>query len=257
MMNILVTKISVQQEINQMTITITQEPSMSDPDTASNPYRTPATTSSTDPLSAPYSGQARMQLVIDGGLADARVYVDPNAVALIRVDPCGPAPRVRVDGDTVQLKWPFTFAGWASRMVSGNARSAPQIALHPSVEWSLVLRGGLSAVRLELAAGHVAGIEIRGGCSDVDVDLPAVSRTTSIRIAGGASEVHVRRPSGIGVSVAIDGGASKFRLDDHAFGATGDAVFVHGRGIPDAPRYDVAVSGGASELVIDDGGAAC
>jgi hypothetical protein len=227
---------------------IPQEFPMSD---ASNPYRTPAAFSA-DPLSVPYAGQSRMRLVVSSGLAAAYVRIDPDAVVLIRVDADGgPAPRLRANGDTLWLEWPRSFAEWARSLVFGGVRSLPEIVLHPAVEWSLAIRGGLFDARLDLAAGRIAGIEIGGGCSEVDLELPAISRTAPIRIAGGASHVHLRRPAGVGVSVAITGGAAAFQLDDQTFDAIGGRVELHGLGVGiGLPRYDLMVSGGASNLEI-------
>jgi hypothetical protein len=221
---------------------------MSDDD---HPYRTAPATPPADPLSVPYAGQSRMRLVVGGGLAGARVRIDPDAVALVRVDPDdGPVPRIRAEADTVRLVWPISVGEWA-RLVFGGIRSAPVIVLHPAVEWSIAIRGGLSDVRLDLAAGRLAGIEIGGGCSEVELELPALSRAAAIRIAGGASRVRLRRPAGVGVSVAIAGGASAFQLDDHAFDAIGGGAVLHGHGVSaGVPRYDIAVSGGASDLAI-------
>ena len=61
----------------------------------------------------------------------------------------------------------------------------------------------------------------------------------------------MRRPAGVGVSVAITGGASAFQLDDQAFDAIGGRVVLNGLGVgAGLPRYDIAVSGGASGLAI-------
>ena len=202
------------------------------------------------PLSVPYAGQARMRLVIGGGLANARVRIDPSAVDLIRIDPdCGPAPRLRADGATVRVVWARSFGEWARYALAG-ARPAPEIVLHPDAEWSLLIHGGASDVRFELAGAKIAGVEIGGGCSEVDLELPAISHATQVRIFGGASQVRVCRPAGIGVSVAITGGACAFQLDDQSFDAIGGRTFLHGRGGGDGPRYDLAVSGGASDLAV-------
>src|SRR5690349_13687427 len=137
--------------------------------TEPHPYRTPPTEPSTDPLAIPYAGQARLALVVAGGLAHARVVVDPDARALIRVDPgAGAPPNLRLDGDTVKLGWHASFGDWV-RLVFAGHRSAVTIVLHPAVEWSIALRGGAADVQLELAAGRIGGVEISGGCSELEV----------------------------------------------------------------------------------------
>jgi hypothetical protein len=144
--------------------------------------------------------------------------------------------------------WVRSFVDWARLLISGE-RFAPELLLHPAVEWSLEIHGGMSAVDLDLAAGRIASIEIGGGCNEVDLELPEISHSTPIRVAGGASHVLLRRPAGVGVSVAIAGGASDLHLDDRIFDAIGGRTVLHGNGAS-LPRYHLEVSGGASGLAI-------
>jgi hypothetical protein len=260
MMYILLAKISLQREINKKIITITQESAMTDtecPDVppdpapfAGDPYRTPPAPTADDPLALPYAGQARMALVVAGGLAGARVVVDSAARALIRVDPgAGSPPRLRLDRDTIRLGWAASFGEWVRLLFAGQ-RSPMTIALHPAVEWSIALRGGAADVQFELAGGRVAGLDISGGCSEIDVALPEPARTAAIRIAGGVSGARIRRPAGVGVSVAIAGGVSDLALDDQHFTAIGGGARLHTGGAPAAARYELAVAGGASRLSV-------
>jgi hypothetical protein len=238
------------REINKKTITITQESPMSYAD-ASIVSPAPSSPFPGDPLSVPYTGQARMRLALGGGFANGRVRVDPDAIDLIRVDPdFGPVPRLRADSASVRLIWVPSFGDWARLLLSGE-QFAPEIVLHPAVEWSLAIRGGLSAVHLDLADGQIASIDIDGGCSDVDLELPEISQSAPIRIAGGASQVVLCRPPHVGVSVAIAGGASELQLDDQDFDALGGRIVLRSEGAgAGLPRYDIAVSGGASRLAI-------
>ena len=216
---------------------------------ASNVYPTRSCPPPGAPLSVPYTGQARMRLALGGGFANGRVRVDPDAIDLIRVDPdFGPVPRLHADSASVRLRWVPSFGDWARQWLSGE-QFAPEIVLHPAVEWSLAIRGGLCAVHLDLADGRIASIDIDGGCSDVDLELPEISQSAPIRIAGGASQVVLCRPPHVGVSLAIAGGASELQLDDQAFDALGGRIVLHGEGAG-LPRYDIAVSGGASRLAI-------
>ena len=202
-------------------------------------------------VTIPYAGQTRMRLTITSGLADARVRIDRDATDLIAiVYGEGVAPRLRVSSSELRLSWPTTIGSWLRAALVGDDRDV-EIVLHPAVEWTLQLRGGLSRFEADLAAGKLARLEIGGGVSDARFDLPAPTRVVPIRIDGGASDLGLRRPAAVGVGVAVRGGISDLRLDDQGFDAIGGGARlatgpVHG----DTPRYAVEIHGGASGVQI-------
>jgi hypothetical protein len=216
---------------------------------ASHPFRT-APYREADGLTVPYAGQTRMRLTIASGMADARIRIDPNATALIAIDHGdGIAPRLRVSASELRVSWPpSTIGSWLRAAFAGASRDI-EIILHPAVEWTLQIRGGLSQFEADLTAGKLARIEISGGVSNARFDLPAAAGIVPILISGGASDLALRRPAESGVVVAVSGGISGLRLDDQAFGAIGGPARVatgaiHG----DAPHYSLELSGGASTL---------
>jgi hypothetical protein len=204
-----------------------------------------------DGLTVPYTGQTEMRLVIASGMADARVHVDPAATDLLTLRYGeGTPPRLRVSASELRLSWPLTFESWLRSMISGEDRDV-ELVLHPAVEWTLSVRGGLSHLDADLANGKLARLEVSGGVSDARIDLPAPGRVVPVRISGGASNLALRRPADAGVALAVTGGISDLRLDDQRFDAIGGGSrlasgLVHG----DAPRYALEISGGASNLHI-------
>jgi hypothetical protein len=202
-----------------------------------------------DALIVPYTGQARMRLAITSGMADAHIRVDPNAADLIAIDHGdGISPRLRVSASELRVSWSTTIGSWLRAALAGECRHI-EIVLHPAVEWTLVVRGGMSRLEADLAAGKLAGVEISGGVSDACLDLPASSGIVPIRISGGVSDLALRRPADTGVAVAVSGGISGLRLDDQTFDAIGGgARLATGRVHGEAPHYALQVSGGASDL---------
>jgi hypothetical protein len=192
-----------------------------------------------------------MRLTITSGLADARLRVDPDAPDLIALHHGGGIPpRLRVSASELQVSWPMTIGSWLRAALAGEYHDI-EIVLHPAVEWTLLIRGGLSRFEADLAAGKLAGVEISGGVSDACFDLPASSGVVPIRISGGASDLALRRPADTGVAVAVSGGLCDLRLDDQAFSAIGGpARLVTGRVDGDARRYVLELSGGASSLLV-------
>jgi hypothetical protein len=202
-----------------------------------------------DGLTVPYGGQNRMRLIITSGMAGAGVRIDPDATALIAIDwGEGTPPCLRVSASELRVSWPDTIGSWL-RAALGGAYHDIEIVLHPAVEWTLQIRGGLSRVAADLASGKLARLEISGGVSDARVDLPQPQSVVPIRISGGVSDLALRRPADTGVALAVSGGISGLCLDDQGFDAIGGSArlatgHVHG----DAPRYAVEISGGASSL---------
>jgi hypothetical protein len=207
-----------------------------------------------DDLTVPYAGQMRMRLTIASGLAHARVHIDPDATELIAIDHGeGTPPRLRVSGSELRLSWPTTIGSWLRAALTGESRDI-EIVLHPAVEWTLQIRGGLSCFEGDLASGKLARLEISGGVSDARLDLPAPRAVVPIRISGGVSDLALRRPANAGVALAVSGGISGLCLDDQGFDAIGGGARlatgpVHG----DAPGYAVEISGGASSLHVVPG----
>ena len=223
---------------------------------AAHPYRTDADFGADlgtrlEDLAIPYTGQTRMRLTITSGMSDARVRVDPDATDLIAID-CGDAlpPRLWVSASELRVSWPTTIGSWLRAALTGESHDL-ELVLHPAVDWTLLIRGGLSRFEADLAAGRLARLEISGGVSDVGLDLPAPRGVVPVRVSGGASELGLRRPADAGVSLAVRGGVSRLWLDDQRFEAIGGGAQLATRIVaPDAPRYAVEISGGASGLLV-------
>jgi len=220
---------------------------------STHPYRSAEPcTLDPDGLRVPYSGQARMRLALSSGLSHGRIVIDPAAQDLIAIQ-CGdgPQPRLRVLAGEIALTWQVSFGDWLRDALRPCNRSVA-IVLHPAVEWTLAIHGGLADSALDLSAGTVARIDIHGGCSEVRFELPLPRTAVPIRIAGGASRLAMHRPAQAGVALAASGGMAKLRLDDQQFGAIGGSARLETRNlVPGAPRYDVQLHGGAADLSIE------
>ena len=230
---------------------------MLDPTLDSNsdhPYRTAPAPRAFDPDSGrvPSEGQTRMRLTIASGLAHARIVIDPEARDLVAIESGGRAqPRIRRTAGEVALSWQVSFGDWLREVFTAGSGDLA-IVLHPAVEWTVAIRGGLSNLECDLSAGTVAGIDIAGGCSHVLFDLPLPAATVPIRISGGASCVGLRRPGAAGVAVGVGGGISMLWLDDRGFDAIGGAAWLDtGNVVRGAPSYKLSIRGGASDLAIE------
>ncbi|MEA2181008.1 MAG: hypothetical protein QOF69_193 [Solirubrobacteraceae bacterium] len=175
------------------------------------------------------------------------IVADPALEDAYRVTWDGAVPSVREHGHAIEVD--YTIAG---RVRALSTRSGSlTVALHPSVAWSIELRGGVSGLRADLRDLRVCELAIGGGARDVVVDLPQPSGELVLSIAGGLSKGVVRRPAATPVSVEIDGGATNLRLDDTEFGAIGDVVRQRTSADTNADGVvELRVFGGASGLTV-------
>lgn len=235
-----------------------------------HPYRTAAALAprpfDPDGGRVPYDGQRRLRLSIGGGLAHARIVIDPHARDLLAIaGGPGRRPRLSLAEGELTLRWQQSFGDWLCGVLAAGSVFVANlsftteldeltIALHPAVEWTIDVRGGVSHLACDLTAGSVARVDIAGGASHLALDLPAPSAAVPIRVAGGASHLRLRRPAATGVALAVGGGLCNLRLDDRAFQAIGGAAELETRNLSDAaPRYELELDGGACDVGVERG----
>lgn len=221
------------------------------------PYRTPALPPadawSGPELTVPYEGQTRMRLVFTKGVSDLFLRVGATESALLRGHFDGLVPNVSVLGDEVSVRYPrFGIADWLGGFVWGEGVGST-LVLHPGVTWELVFHGGASEVDVDFRHGRLAGLEISGGASEVRLTLPAPDAVVPLRLRGGASELAIRRPASVPVGVHVRGGVSCLEIDGRQIGAAGGPVSLESDGWGTAAaRYDLQLTGGASELCVSE-----
>jgi hypothetical protein len=178
------------------------------------------------------------RLVFERGTANDAVIIDPDLTDLFVARFEGAVPRVQVTGGVIRIRHART------------RRNRGWIALSGRLPWALEVRGGAARLRADLARGEITGIEVGGGASHVDLDLPAPAQRVSVCFQSGLSHVSVLRPREVPVRLAAGGGAARVVLDQQRFGAVG-GPFELQSGCPDvAAYYDVQVGGGAHALTI-------
>ena len=191
------------------------------------------------------TAKATGQLVFPHGVANLTIRVDASMASIYRGEYYGPKPRVTEAEGVISIDYPrFNPLAWG--------RTAADITVHPSVAWFVHIRDGVSRWDADLRNVDLAGMDVRGGVSRVDLQLPRPAGTVRVRVSGGASQLRIRRPSGVAARIQIGGGASKLALDDQGFGAVGGPVRLES---PDysaaADRYEIEIGGGASKITIE------
>jgi len=197
-------------------------------------------------LSAPLGGRTAARLQVKGGAALVTIRGGAAAGKLYQAEFEGTAPRLQVEGDTVQVSFaPPRFAG--------AKRHPGELALAEGVEWELLIRGGGARLRLELERLSLASVELTGGVSDVALSLPRPAGRRVVRVSGGASQLTITRPRGVAARLRLAGGAARVVFDAQRLGAVGGETRLASDDFGAAKAaWDVEVSGGASSLSLTE-----
>jgi len=158
-----------------------------------------------------------------------------------------PIPDVAVEDGRVTIEYPRF-----PRRISLRRPLPADIALNRTIPWHIEIRGGMAHVRADLRDLPISEIELSGGAADIRLLLPRQFGATPLRFSGGISDLTIRRPEEVGVSLDITGGAADLRLDEQHFGAIGGEMRWESSGYRTATdRYDIRIIGGVSRLRIE------
>jgi len=197
---------------------------------------------------APLGDLESGQLVISAGISRLILHTDEGMDALYQARFKGPMPDVKVREGVVTIRYPRRL--W----VPGGEQRAAEVTLSTAIPWRIVIQGGASEVTAELGNLDLAGLEVKGGLSMTRLELPTPSHVVPIRISGGASEVMIRRPTGVAARVHLKGWASQFVFDNQAFSDIGNDVRLQSSGYEaTAPCYDIEVFSSVSMVTITTG----
>ncbi|HEY2702604.1 MAG TPA: MarR family transcriptional regulator [Candidatus Dormibacteraeota bacterium] len=197
----------------------------------------------TDP-SAPRAGTTTGRLIFSAGVAHVTIDGEAPSDDLYRAHFDGPVPEIRVQDGTVAVRY-RRFS-----LFEGRPRGS-RFSLSSVIPWDLEVQGGVARFTADLHRLVVRSLTVKGGGSEVEIDLPAPVGVVPLRISGGVSRLTVRRPAGTALSLQVNGGASRLVLDAQEFGGIGGPIRLQSREYADnADHYAVEISGGASRLTI-------
>jgi hypothetical protein len=136
----------------------------------------------------------------------------------------------------------------------GEKQGATEVALSVAIPWRIAIQGGAAEAIAELGGLNLAGLEVKGGFNTIRLDLPTPSGMVPIRLAGGASEITVRRPAGVAARLNFKGWASELVFDGQTFSGVGSIAQLQSSGFdPTAPYYDIEITSYANRVTITSG----
>ncbi|HEY6749921.1 MAG TPA: hypothetical protein VI027_01180 [Rubrobacteraceae bacterium] len=197
------------------------------------------------PLGSSTSGRVRFT----NGAHQVIIRADLHLRGLYRARFGERMPTVWVQGGTVTIRYPqVPFCDWLNHR---SERPAAEVALNACVPWNIEIRGSASRLVADLRGGRLGSFSLDGGASHLEVVLPAPSGTVAVIILGGASNVAIRRPTGVAARLRVDGGATLLKFDDRSIGAAGGELDLRGwdyEGVAD--RYDITITGGVNNVSV-------
>jgi DNA-binding MarR family transcriptional regulator len=159
----------------------------------------------------------------------------------------GSPPEVKVKGGVVSIRY-------SRRLWMLGGRRVAEVALNTSIPWQIVIQGGTSEITARLSKLYLDALQVKGGTSTINLDLPTPVGVVPIRISGGASVITVRRPAGVAARAHLKGWASTFVFDDQTFSDVGNDVRLQSQGFEvTTPHYDIEVSSSVSTVTITAG----
>lgn len=197
-------------------------------------------------FSAPL-GEFAVGKLVASGVARIALRANKGISELYQARFEGPLPDVKAKDRVVTIRYPRTL-GMLSVMQSSRA----EVTLNASIPWRITIKGGASDINAELGGLDLMELDVRGGMSIVRLELPVPSGVVPVRISGGASEIIVRRPTGVAARVHLKGWVSTFVFDDQIFSDMGSDVRLQSPNFDSAaPYYDIDVSSSASMVTIE------
>jgi len=199
--------------------------------------------------SGPVSGVTKANLDLSFGAAQLNVHGADLGETLYRVhvDYAGNKPQVSFDAASATLTVQDSNQGFRPFFAPGGRRHA-DVTLDQALPWAVNLSGGASRATLDLSGVRLSGLDVSGGADSVTATLGRPAGTVTINISGGASSVTIRRPAGVPVSIHASGGANSIRLDGQHRSSLGDLDVATGGYDTATDRYEIDVSGGASNV---------
>jgi len=196
-------------------------------------------------FSAPLSPLESGRLVFANGASRLTLRAGSEMDDLYRARFEGTAPKVKVEDGTVTFRYSRRFG------LSGLRSHPGEVTLNAAVPWEVEVRGGAAQNDVDLSGLNLTSFVLKGGISKLALTLPEPSGVVPVRLSGGASKVSIRRPAGVEARLNVKGGAATLTFDEQSFDAVGGKVRLQSSGYDGAPdRYEIEVSGGASELTV-------
>jgi len=129
---------------------------------------------------------------------------------------------------------------------------ALDLQLSSRVRWNVRIIGGAVEEIVDLGQGNLAGLDIVGGATRIEVRLPRPQGTVPVRMSGGANQFLLHAPGDTPVRVRLGSGAGNVSVDGSARSGVAAGTAITQPGWDQATdRYDIDAVAGVSALTVD------
>ena len=195
-------------------------------------------------VSTPLGAVNKGQLIVTGSLKLA-VHADAELADLYQARFEGVTPDVKSKDGEVTIRYPRRL------LLMGKRPEAAEVTLNAAIPWRIAIQGAASEISAALGGLDLAGFEMKGAASMINLELPTLAAVVPVRISGDASAIIVRRPAGAAARVRLKGWVSTLVFDDQTFGAVGSDVRMQSHNFDAAaPYYDIEITSTASTITI-------
>ncbi|MGN6675627.1 MAG: MarR family winged helix-turn-helix transcriptional regulator [Thermomicrobiales bacterium] len=199
-------------------------------------------------FAAPLAGVTAGHLIFELGASRLTLRADRALSDLYRAHFTGTAPEVRVRGGTVTIR-----AGFSLAALFGRGITPAEVTLNGAIPWTIEIRSGAAQLTADLRTLTLRALDLTGGVNRATLSLADPTGTVPITVTGGASKLTLHRPAGVAARIAVTSGFTNLVFDGRRIGGGADRQWA----TPDydraTDRYDVRVTGGASDLTVDVG----
>jgi hypothetical protein len=185
------------------------------------------------------------------GAADVNIHGAPLEGALFKshIEYSGQKPGVSLDRSSSTLTIQDNQRG-IGFLFGPHGKRTINLSLSDSLPWAISISGGASHANLALGTAKVSSLDVSGGANNITIALGRPMGKVAVNVSGGASSVTIHRPAGVATSVTASGGANSVRLDDKHLAGFGDSSAQTSGFDGAADRYEIDVSGGASNVSV-------
>jgi hypothetical protein len=202
-----------------------------------------------DHFAAPLGSSTSGRLRFTSGAHQVIIRADLHLRGLYRARFGDRMPTIWVQGGVVTIRYSrVPSCDWLNH----RSERPGEVVLNARVPWDVEIRGAASRLVADLRGLRLGSFSLEGGASHLEVVLPTPSGTVAVGILGGASNVAIRRPTGVAARLRVGGGATLLKFDDRCIGGAGGELDLPDRdydGVAD--RYDITITGGANNVSID------
>jgi hypothetical protein len=227
-------------------MTETSGPDPTNPETPVAARQTPLEGESGEHFAAPLGSSRSGRLRFTNGAHRVVIRADSRLRSLYRASFGERMPVVGVRGGVVSIRYTrVASCDWTGYRLA-------EVALNAGIPWDVELRGGASRLLADLSGLRLGSLKVAGGAGRLELTLPAPSGAMIVTILGGATNVAIRRPTGVCARLRVEGGVTNLRFDDRHIGAAGGDLDLRSRDYEGAAdRCDIAITGGANNVIVE------